>query len=229
MVRFFELSLALFLLYTLWGRGKTFLSVKGLAAIAVFLEGYYFLFFLLPGLMVFRLSSVFAVSYFLQVFLISPLVILSSFRLKADWRSMSTVKLLSLAYVGYVSAIWVNNVSRWIAVAQENGIQSILSGLALVEFASAAVVLSLALALSGAAVYAFLKRQNQNLTLKLLGLSLGALGAYFLIHWVYSLFMGSLGSVLLVEAWAVPLLGLGASLAYAASARGHGDEPRKSL
>ncbi len=220
MARFFELSLALFLLGMLWWRGKTFLSLRDWATAAVFLEGFYFLFFLLPGFMVFSISNVFALSYFLQILLISPLLILLSFRLKTDWGNVSTMKLLSLAYAGYVSAIWVNNVSRWIVVAQENGIQSILSGTTSVGFANAAVVLSLSLALSGATVFVFLKQQNQKLTTKLLGLSLFALGAYFLNYLVYSLFTGSLGSVLLVEVWAVPLLGLGASLLYEANTRG---------
>ena len=51
---------------------------------------------------------------------------------------------------------------------------------------------------------------------KMFGVSLAALGAHFLGYLIYAYLTGSLGLVMLWEVWAIPLLGLGASLFYEA-------------
>jgi len=53
--------------------------------------------------------------------------------------------------------------------------------------------------------------------LYLIALSLALVGAHFLIYLVYSVLAGALKSVMLVEIWTIPLLGLGISILYAAS------------
>jgi len=228
MIRFFELTLALALVYLLWGRGKTFLSLKNKVSIAISLEGIYFLSFLLPAFMIFSLSAVFTVSYLLQILLISPLTFLVATVVKRNSHRYSLTKVLGLAYLSYVATIWINNISRWITMAQSSGIEFLLSGKTAIGFANAAVFLSLALLLAGAVFLSLLKRRSISVTAKLLGVSLAALGAHFLIYLVYSFFTGSLGSVMLVEIWAVPLLGSGASLFHEASRTSKASEPLSS-
>jgi hypothetical protein len=136
---------------------------------------------------------------------------------KGDVLSGLPLKFFGLAFVGYVAAIWVNNILRWVFMATLMGVQFLFAGTTSLGFFNAAVLLSLALVFAVTGLFYLLKRGSNLLTVKYFALSLALVGAHFLIYLVYSVLAGALKSVMLVEIWAVPLLGLGLSVFFAVS------------
>lgn len=217
--RFVGLTLALLTVCLVFARGKTWSDVKGKISLAVFLESLFFLGFLGTIPMLAQDGFVvFAVSYTIQVLLTAPLLWTLSLKVrKGDVLSGQPLKFFGLAFVGYVAAIWVNNILRWVFMATIMGVQFLLTGTPSIAFLNAAVLLSSGLAFALAGFVYLLKRGSNLLTVKLFALSLALVGTHFLIYLVYSVLAGALKSVMLVEIWTVPLLGLGLSIFFAVS------------
>ena len=141
---------------------------------------------------------------------------LNSGKQKVCSNSISTLNWVNFAFLGYVGAIGVGNIFRWIVYAQYFNNQVFSSGSALVGFLNSVVFMFVALAFAVAGSFFFLETKNLSLAAKMFGVSLVALGVHFIGYLTYAYLTGSLGVVMLWEIWAIPLLGLGASLFYEA-------------
>ena len=219
-LRFIELSLALYVIFLMWKLGKSFAHEKKKISVAVFLEATYFLTLSFSVVMLHQIGQdILAASYFLQIILIAPLMIVLSVKLwktESGSNSISTLKWVNFAFLGYVGAIGVGNIFRWIVYAQYFNNQVFSSGSALVGFLNSVVFMFVALAFAVAGSFFFLETKNLSLAAKMFGVSLVALGVHFIGYLTYAYLTGSLGVVMLWEIWAIPLLGLGASLFYEA-------------
>ena len=116
--RFIAGVLGLAAAYLLWAKGKPFLRVKNLIALSLFLEGLYFLlwipsvwFLLRPG---FINNLPLAINYVLQILFTVPFLWALVFKV-ATYRESNQKPVLSkfvaVAFVGYVAALAVNEVS----------------------------------------------------------------------------------------------------------------------
>ena len=222
-IRFIGLTLALYLIFLMWKLGKSFSSVKKRISVAVFLEAAFFLCLSFSVVMLQQSGQdILASSYFLQIVLIAPLMIALSDKLwktQNGFTSISTLKWIDFAFLGYTAAIGVSSISRWVVYAQYFNNQVFPSGSALLGFINSVVCMFLALAFAIAGSFLLLKTKNHNLATKSFGVSLFALGTHFLGYLIYAYLTGSLGLVMLWEIWAIPLLGLGVSLFYVAGHR----------
>ncbi|MCK5628756.1 hypothetical protein KAI12_04745 [Candidatus Bathyarchaeota archaeon] len=211
--------LALASAYLLWGKAKNFFDVKNLVAASLSLESVYFLSLLpVPWLLITGGYQVFgsvslAMTYLLQILLTAPFLAILAAKVKnyqspngfKDW------KWAGIAFVGYTAALWVNSVFRWFDMVARDGVAVFFSGITGLGALNAFVLMSLAVVFAVVGAY-LLGKQKQATALKWLGLSLATVGLHFLLHLVYSYYVGVLSYVWLVDIWTIPLLGLGISM-----------------
>jgi hypothetical protein len=220
MIRFCELTLALVLMGLVFLGRKDVRSLRSKISIVVLLEGVYFLCFALPATMLLWLgatlyetqSYIYSGSYYAQILLAAPLIFLLALKVRKN--DSSVMKYAALAIVGYFAAVWINNNSRWLATAGVLEGKFVLPEGQLFGFANSIVCLSLALIFAVSWCMVVLKKGVDTRGWRMLGLGVSLLGAHFLIYLIYAIIAGSLGSVMLVEIWMIPLLGLGASLMF---------------
>jgi hypothetical protein len=91
------------------------------------------------------------------------------------------------------------------------GMKFLASGPKAFGFLNSAVFMSLAIAFSIVGSYR-LSRKKEKFALKWIGLSFASVGIHFVIYLIYSTYLNSLNYSLLVDIWAIPLLGLGLSI-----------------
>jgi hypothetical protein len=219
--RFIGLTVILVSVCLLFAFRKPWSSVKGKIGLGIFLEGLFFFCFLgsVPMLLD-GINAVFAVSYFIQVFLAAPVLMALSWKIRnsnavSDGLDGLPWKFLSLTLLCYVATIWVNSISRWISTMMNSGIASLFTLASTVGFLNALIILSCSLGFTIAGVLT-LYRHKALLAIKLFALSLTFVGLYFLIFLVNTFATSSLSSAyrlaMLMEIWATPLLGLGLSM-----------------
>lgn len=215
--RFVGVSLALVSAYLVWRpKPKPFSNVKKQVAVAIFFEAMYFLSLLSTNIYTltygFLSIPVLNLAYILQVLLVSPVLIVLSFKV---WRYQETAKANVLkwacvAAIGYLAGIWLINVFKWLSMAQSAGIGFILSGITTLGFLNAAVTLSMSLIFAIAGFYTLSKKENRRLSIRLFALALILCGLHFAIFILYSAVApGAWKFVLLTEIWPITLLGLG--------------------
>ena len=124
---------------------------------------------------------------------------------RIDW-----FKWAGFAFVGYIGALWVNSVFRWFDMISAEGLSVFLTGIRAVGSLNAFVVMSLALVFGVLSVYQLLN--GRKIGVRWAGLALVMVGLHYFIYLLYSYFGGMIDFVLLVEVWAIPLLGLGVSV-----------------
>ena len=185
---------------------------------ALFLEGaYYFSYvpsvwlLLRPGL---TYSYSLGVGYILQILFTVPFLWVLAFKVGKYCERDQRPRLLkygAVAFVGYISALAVNEMSRWTSMISADTIQFLFQGIRIAGFLNAIVLMPLAVVL--AVVGAFrLFQIKQHSAMWWLGASLAVVGINYLIYVLYSFFANSLNSLPLVDVWTVPLLGLGFAL-----------------
>ncbi len=224
-IRLAGLTLALLSVCLVFMFGKTWLDVKRKIALAVGFEGLFFIGLLgVVPMMMRDQYIIFAWSYGIQFVLTTPFLVALSLKIRRSSSLIQgfTAKFLGLAFLGYVCAMWVNNILRWGFMASIMGIEFLFAGTTSVGFFSAAVFLTCALVFAAVGLFSIMKHKAAMLTGKLFGLSLCMIGTYFTIYLIYSIIENALGSIMLVEIWALPLLGLGLSIIYAAAKLGKG-------
>ncbi len=216
--RFIAGVLGLAAAYLLWAKGKPFLRVKNLIALSLFLEGLYFLlwipsvwFLLRPG---FINNLPLAINYVLQILFTVPFLWALVFKV-ATYRESNQKPVLSkfvaVAFVGYVAALAVNEVSRWTSMISAETLKFLFEGIHAVGFLNAIVLMPLGVVL--AIVWAVrLFQQKECSAIMWLGASLAVVGLNYVIFVIYSYFANSLNSLPLVDVWTIPLLGLGIAL-----------------
>ena len=216
--RFVAVILGLAAVYLLWVKAKPFLRIKHFVAVALFLEGAYYLSFVPSVWFLLRPSSISSVSlgagYVLQILFTMPFLWVLAFKVETYSENSKKARLIKfggVAFVGYVVALAVNEVSRWTSMISADTTQFLFQGIRVVGFLNAVVLMPLAVVL--AVVGAFrLFQQRESSAMGWLGKSIAVVGLNYVIYVVYSYFANSLNSLPLVDVWTIPLLGLGVAL-----------------
>lgn len=218
--RFIAVILGLAAAYLLWVKKIPFQKVNKFVALALILEGLYFLlwipsvwFLLRPG---FVANLPLAINYILQILFTVPFLWALVFKM-TTYRERSQkptlLKFAAVAFVGYVAALAVNEVSRWTSMISAETLKFLFQGIHAVGFLNAVVLMPLAVVLAIAgAVRLF--QQKKCSAMMWLGASLAVVGLNYVIYVIYSYFANSLNSLPLVDVWTIPLLGLGIALIF---------------
>ena len=216
--RFIEVILGLATGYMLWVKTKSFLKIKHFVSLALFLEGAYYFsyvpsvwFLLRPG---FAYSSSLGVGYILQILFTVPFLWVLAFKVSKYCELSQRPHLLkygSVAFVGYIAALAVNEMSRWTSMISADTLQFLFQGIRIVGFLNAVVLMPLAVVLAVVGAFRLFQFKEQT-AMWWLGASLAVVGINYLIYVLYSFFANSLNSLPLVDVWTVPLLGLGFAL-----------------
>ena len=216
--RLIAVFLGLVAVYLLWVKAKPFLTIKKPVALALFLEGLYFLlwvpsvwFLLRPG---FVNNLPLAINYVLQILFTVPFLWALVFKV-ATYRESSQkpvlLKFVAIAFVGYVAALAVNEVSRWTSMISAETLKFLFEGIHAVGFLNAILLMPLVVVLAIVGSVRLLQQKECSAT-RWLGASLAVVGLNYVIYIIYSYFANSLNSLPLVDVWTIPLLGLGIAL-----------------
>ena len=120
------------------------------------------------------------------------------------------LKWIGFAFVGYIVALWSNSVFRWFDMISTDGLSVFFTGIRAIGSLNAFIVMSLAVLFGVLGAHYLLDKQKT--AIKWFGLALTMIGLHYLIYLVYSYFGGMINFVLIVEIWAISLLGLGVSI-----------------
>jgi hypothetical protein len=216
--RFIAVILGLAAAYLLWAKGKPFLRVKNLIALSLFLEGLYFLLWIPSVWLLLRPGFVnnlpLAINYVLQILFTVPFLWALAFKV-AMYRESSQkpvlLKFVAVAFVGYVAAFAVNEVSRWTSMISAETLKFLFEGIHAVGFLNAIVLMPLAVVLAIVGAVRLFQQKECFATIWL-GASLMEVGLNYVIYVIYSYLANSLNSLPLVDVWTIPLLGLGIAL-----------------
>ena len=215
-IHFLGVSLALVSIYLVWkNKEKPFPKVKSLVSVALIFEGLYFLSFLpsIPRLFYFGNYVFLAFSYSLQILFTFPFLTILSLKVRGSddvFGNIGLIKWIGVASMGYITALWVNNVLRWFDMLWTYGIDFVLSGDTYLGFINGIITLSLALVFAFVGFSSLLR--NGKVNTKWWGLSLILVGLHFLIYLLYSVYVDAVSFAFLNELWAIPLLGLGVAI-----------------
>jgi hypothetical protein len=216
-VRSIGVVLGIFALYLLSFKNKVFLDVKKLVAGGLFIEAFYYYMVGFPSGVYMTNGGyggafvTLGVSYILQFLLTVPFLVIFGvkvYRYRQNGRSL--LKWAGFAFVGYIGALWVNSVFRWFDMISTDGLSVFFTGIRAVGSLNAFIVMSLAVVFGVLSVNYFLKEKR--VEFRWAGLALTMIGLHYLIYLIYSYLGGMISFVLIVEVWAIPLLGLGVSL-----------------
>jgi hypothetical protein len=215
--RLIGLLLGLFSIYLIWGpKSKPFSNVKTKIAISLLFEGIYFLSILPLNILFIAYAGPLPLflGFVLQILIISPLLFALSFKI---WHYQETdktniLKWVSLAAIGYLVGIWINNVFKWLSMATLSGIGFILKGVTSIGFLNSILTLSLSLSLAVAGFYALLRKNSKKMSKPLFAFALIMLSLHFAIFILFSGITNAWSWVPLTEIWPIALLGLGFQL-----------------
>jgi hypothetical protein len=218
-LRFAGLLLGLSAVCLLWLKQWPFVRLKLFVAFALFLEGAYFV-GLLPSVFwlirpeTFVYSPELGYGYLLQILFTVPFLWLLAFTVvqyREGQIKRGLVVAAALAFVGYVAALAINEVSRWTGMLSGDASSFLSQGIRAVGFLNAVVLMPVAVSLTVVGVVWLVRRDLRSAKLWL-GASLFAIGLNYAIYFVYSYLTNSLQSVMLVDVWTIPLIGLGVAL-----------------
>jgi hypothetical protein len=120
----------------------------------------------------------------------------------------------TIAFGGYITALWINSIFRWIDMLLIEGVGFLTSGIRAIGFFDAVIFMSLAVIFAVMGVR-YNGKEIEVVARKWIGLSMVMVGLHYVIYLVYSYFVGALNFVLLVDIWTMPLLFLGLALLLA--------------
>ena len=216
--RFIAAILGLAAMYLLWVKLKVFLKMKILIAVAIFLEGLLFLseipsvwFLLRPG---FAFSLSLGINYIMQILLTVPLLWVLAFKVATyneNNKRLSLLKFGAIAFVGYIAALAVNEVSRWTSMISADTFRFLFQGIRVVGFLDAIVLMPLAVLLAIVGAFRLIQQKNMS-AMAWMGASLAMVGLNYSVYVIYSYYANSLNSLPLVDVWTIPLLGLGIAM-----------------
>jgi hypothetical protein len=203
----------------IWVRAKPFLQVKGIVAIALFLEGLNFLmlapsvwFLLNPSTLVFSPSL--GLGYVLQIVFTVPFLWLLAGKLvlyREISQKASLLRYAACAFLGYAVALTANELSRWASMISVDTLQFIFQGIRAVGFFNAVALMPFSVVFAAVGAYR-LFQYNVTSAVRWIGASLFVVGLNYSIYVVFSFMANSLNTLPLVDVWTVPLLGLGITL-----------------
>ncbi len=218
--RLVAVILGLIAIVLVWGKRKSFASIKRFVSGALLLEAIYFLsllptvwFMLRPGRITFSIPL--SVSFLLQIIFVVPFLTLLAFNIRNyDDHNKLKMKYVAAAIVGYFAALYVNALFRWFDMILVEGLVFLFSGIRGVGFLNVIVFMSLGLIFAIVSANYMIKHEIGS-ALRWLGLSLMMIGLHYIIFLFYSYFVGALNFIWLVDVWTFPLFGLGISLLLA--------------
>jgi hypothetical protein len=223
--RFAGLLLGLVAVFLLWVKAWSFSKVKIIVASALVLEAVNFLgllpsaqWLLKAGTRVY--SPALGIDYLLQFLLITPFLWALAYqvvRYRGNEQPRGFRKWVAAAFVVYVSALVINEFSRWATMISWESLK-FLQGIRLVGFLNAVAFLPLAVVFAVVGAY-FLVKQNDVFAMRWFGVSLAVMGLHYAIYLVYSYAVNTMNTVLLVDVWTVPLLGLGIAMIVSSRTR----------
>jgi len=153
-------------------------------------------------------------SYILQTVLTIPFLFILRRKIKNNTEKPlgpETKKWMTLSFLTYSAAIWVNHISRWFDMSLIGGIPMLLDSLNPLGFFNAAIVLSLSVIFT---VIGFVKVKQNGILSKWFGASLTMIGLHFIILVIFYVLQNSLNVLYLYELWTIPLFGLGLSIIF---------------
>jgi hypothetical protein len=217
LVRSIGVVLGLVALYLLSAKNKSLMDVKKLLAGALFIEAFYYFMVGFPS-GIFMTSVGYrgqyvtlGVAYFLQFLFTTPFLVILGLKIYGYKQDAGDfIKWVGFAFVGYIGALWSNSVFRWFDMISTDGLSVFFTGIRAVGALNAFLVMSLAVVFGVLGFYYLLK--GKKVASRWAGLALGMVGLHYLIYLVYSYFGGMINFVMIVEVWAIPLLGLGVSI-----------------
>jgi hypothetical protein len=207
--------------FLIWIKNKPFSKVKSLVTTSLLMEAAYFI-SLLPSFWslfsTFRATTL-GIAYFLQIIFTAPLLVVLALKIHQNNVQDNKLKILkwsTITFVGYIAALWINSVFRWIDMLLIEGVGFLTSGIRAIGFFDAIIFMSLAVILAAMGARSHGK-EIEVAARKWIGLSMVMVGLHYVIYLVYSYIVGALGFVLLVDVWTVPLLFLGLALLFTKS------------
>jgi hypothetical protein len=218
-IRFLGVLFGLLSTFLIWIKNKTFSRIKNLIIVTLLMEAAYFI-SLLPSFWslfsTFRATTL-GIAYFLQIIFTAPLLVILGIKIHRNNVEDNILKILKwsiITFGGYIAALWINSVFRWIDMLLSEGVGFLTSGIRAIGFFDAVVFMSLAVifAVIGAR---YNGKEIEVATRRWIGLSMVMVGLHYVIYLIYSYIVGALGFVLLVDIWTVPLLFLGLALLLA--------------
>ncbi len=126
-------------------------------------------------------------------------------------RRLSLLKFGAIAFVGYIAALAVNEVSRWTSMISADTLRFLFQGIRVVGFLDAIVLMPLAVVLAIVGAFRLIQQKYMS-AMVWIGASLTMVGLNYAIYVIYSYYANSLNSLPLVDVWTIPLLGLGIAL-----------------
>ena len=123
--------------------------IQRLVSIALLLEGFYFLLYFPFVERMWGPNTYFlSVAYFLQILLTTPFLFILAKKVRkyqSEFDKNNFWKWAGLAFLGYISALWVNALFRWFDMARLEGIQLLFTGNITFGFLNGAIFMTLAL------------------------------------------------------------------------------------
>jgi hypothetical protein len=216
-VRSIGVVFGIIVLYLLSFRNKSLVDIKKLLAGALFIEAFYYFMLGFPS-GTFMTSVGYGgqqvtlgISYFLQFLFTTPFLLILGLKVYRHKQNGGDIhKWIGFAFIGYIIALWVNSVFRWFNMIATDGLSVFFTGIRAVGSLNAFILMSLAVVFAIFGVYYLLK--GKKVAFRWAGLALAMVGLHYLIYLIYSYYGGMIDFVLLVEVWAIPLLGLGVAM-----------------
>jgi hypothetical protein len=217
--RFIGTCLGLLTTFFIWVKNKPFSKVKNMITTSLLMEATYSI-SLLPSFWslfsTFRATTL-GIAYFLQIIFTTPLLVILALKIyqyNTHENKLKILKWSNITFAGYIAALWINSMFRWIDMLLSEGFSFLISGIRAIGFFDAAVFMSLAVifAAIGARSHG---NQIEAAARRWIGLTMVMIGLHYVIYLVYSYIVDSLGFALLVDVWTVPLLFLGLALLFA--------------
>jgi hypothetical protein len=201
----------------IWYANKHSFRIQRLISVALLLEGFYFLLYFPFVERMWGPNTYFlSVAYFLQILLTTPFLLILAKKVR-NYQSESDKnnfwKWVSLAFLGYISALWINALFRWFDMARLEGVKLLFTGNIAFGFLNGAIFMTLALLFSIIAARSISKRDVVS-SKKWIGLTLTMVGLHFVLYTIYSQIVQQMNYILLVDVWTIPFLLLGFSLLY---------------
>jgi len=157
--------------------------------------------------------QIIGVSFFLQFLLTTPLLAILAMKVysyEKGTNAFQSWKWLSLAFLGYVAALFVNSVLKWFEMASVEGIAVFPNGIITPGTLLASIFMSLALVFAVFGAFSLVKRKVTSI--RWIGLALAVVGLHYLVFVVFSYFSNILDFAMLAEVWAIPILGIRVSM-----------------
>jgi hypothetical protein len=212
--------------YLAWGPKKLpFYAVKKYLAIAILFEAIFWL-AVLPEITkriaMGREPLLLYVGVLLEILAAGPLLValgIKVWKYRVGARN-DLIKMGCLSGIGYIFAMWIYNMFRWLSMSGIFGAAdprlaaNLFSGITALGFLNTALTLTLSLVFAIAGSYILFKPNNQKLATQLIGIAILLFGLYFVLYVLYAWFAPNEWAFVLVltQIWLAPLVALGVGL-----------------